>query len=468
MTTPLLAEKLAADPRVAQAKKLILDALADQQRSLTGVKPADPARKIAYDVLVSAFSAARAGALYFPYLGSGIGKGALVELADGSVKYDFISGIGVHFFGHSNPMLVAAGIDAALGDTVMQGNLQQNTNSVQLSCTILKHAKAPGTSVSASKLEHCFISTSGAMANENALKIALQKKHPASRILAFENCFMGRTLVLSQITDRPQYREGMPTVINVDYVPYFDPARPSESIAEAVRVLKHHIARYPGQHAVMPMELVVGEGGYLVGSREFFLAIIEVLKASKIAVYIDEVQTFGRLSRLFGFQAFGLDEHVDIVTIGKLSQVCATLFTDEFKPRPGLVSQTFTGANSSIVAGQAIIDALTAGDFYGDDGRVMRMHRKLTGNLDAIAKRHPGFVRGPYGMGGMIAFTPFAGTADDAKKVALALYDAGVISFICGSNPTRIRFLMPIGAVTDEEIDAVSAIVEATMAKLAR
>jgi acetylornithine aminotransferase len=461
MPQPLLAEQLAADHRIAQAKQLILDALADQQRSLTGVKPADPARKATYDELINSFAAARGGGLYFPYLGSGIGKGALVELADGSVKYDFITGIGVHFFGHSHPAVVAASIDAATRDTVMQGNLQQNVESVQLSRDLIRHAN-----VSGARLEHCFISTSGAMANENALKIALQKKTPASRILAFENCFMGRTLVLSQITDRPQYREGMPKVIDVDYVPYFDPAHPAESIAAAVRTLKSHIARYPGQHAVMPMELVVGEGGYLVGSREFFLAIIEVLRANKIAVYIDEVQTFGRLTKLFGFQAFGLDQHVDIVTIGKLSQVCATLFTDDFKPRAGLVSQTFTGATSSIVAGQTILNLLTTGDFYGEHGRVAKARARFTAGLDAIAARHANWVRGPYGLGGMIAFTPFAGSPDDAKKLVLTLYDAGVISFIAGSSPSRVRFLMPIGAVTDEDIDAVLNILEATLAKL--
>ena len=461
MLTPLLAELLAADPRIAQAKALILAALAQHQQSLTGVRPADPKRKASYDDLIAQFSTARGGALYFPYLGSGIGRGPLVELADGSVKYDFITGIGVHYFGHSHPMLVAAAIDSAISDTIMQGNLQQNVPSVHVARSLIKHANTGGT-----KLEHCFLCTSGAMANENALKIAMQKKSPASRVLAFENCFMGRTMALSQITDRPQYREGLPTVLNVDYVPYFDPARPAESISESVRVLKRHLARYPGQHAVMPMELVVGEGGYLVGSREFFLAIIEVLKANKIAVYIDEVQTFGRLSTLFGFQAFGLDQHVDIVTIGKLSQICATLFTDEYKPRPGLISQTFTGSTASIAAAQVILDALTTGDFYGESGRIMQLHRYFASRLDAIAARHPGWIRGPYGLGGMIAFTPFAGSADDAKKVVLALFDAGVLAFVAGSSPARVRFLMPMGVVKEEDIDAVATILESTMMKL--
>ena len=50
---------------------------------------------LSYDDLLSHFSQSRGGPLYFPYLGSGIGRGALVELADGSVKLNLISGIGV-------------------------------------------------------------------------------------------------------------------------------------------------------------------------------------------------------------------------------------------------------------------------------------------------------------------------------------------------------------------------------------
>src|SRR5256885_11442797 len=138
-----IAPSLFADPRVAQAKELLRAALADHQKQITGVRPPNPDRKVAYEEMLKHFGAARGGALFFPYLGSGLGKGALVELADGSVKYDMISGIGVHYFGHSNPMLVDAGVDAAIRDTVMQGNLQQNVESAPLSKTLIDLANAP-------------------------------------------------------------------------------------------------------------------------------------------------------------------------------------------------------------------------------------------------------------------------------------------------------------------------------------
>ena len=46
---------------------------------------------------------------------------------------------------------------------------------------------------------------------------------------------MGRSLALSQITDSPQYRQGLPAVLAVDYVPFFDPAKERASTEAAVR-----------------------------------------------------------------------------------------------------------------------------------------------------------------------------------------------------------------------------------------
>ena len=127
--TMTFAEQLRSDPRLSEAKQLILDTVADYQQHLVNVRPANPEREPAYQEMLTAFGEIRGGALYFPYLASGLGNGPFVELADGSVKLDMITGIGVHGFGHSHPRMVEAGIDAALSDTVMQGNLQQGPES---------------------------------------------------------------------------------------------------------------------------------------------------------------------------------------------------------------------------------------------------------------------------------------------------------------------------------------------------
>lgn len=452
---PLAAQALHHDPRVAQAKQMLLDAVHAHQKALTGIRPPNPGLKQSYDDLLASYAECRGSKLWFPYLGSGIGNGCFVELLDGSVKYDFISGIGPHCLGHSHPDLIAASIDAALSDLIMQGNLQQNSDAAELSAMLAQ----------AAHMDHCFLSNSGAMANENALKMALQKRHPASRILAFEHCFAGRTIVLSQITDKPSFREGIPLNVAVDYIPFYDAEHPEESTKRAVDTLKSHLARYPKQHAVMCFELVQGENGFYPGSKEFFVALMEILKDNHITVFVDEVQTFGRASELFAFQHFELSEYVDIVSIGKLSQVCATLFNKQHRPRPGLLSQTFIGSTSAIHASKTILKHLTQGNYYGPNGKVMQVYSQLSNNLADISKRHPKLMQGPFGIGAMIAFTPFDGDSQRTTQLVHDLFEAGVISFIAGAQPVRARFLAPFGVVTKQDIDTVCKIVESTLLK---
>lgn len=447
---PLIASTFVNDPRVIQAKQLIAEALKERCQLIQKIKAPDPALETSYQALISKFNDLRGGNLWFPYIGSGIGNGALVELLDGSIKYDCICGIGPHFWGHSHPVLVETAIDAALSDTVMQGNLQQNIDTVELSQLL----------VEASGLDHCFLTTSGAMANENALKIAFQKKTPASRILTFDNCFFGRSLVGSQITDKPSFREGLPTPYNVDYIPYYNPQHPEESTARAVATLKKHIARYPKQHAVIIFELVQGEGGFNQGSTPFFKVLMQLARDHGIAVLVDEIQTFGRTPELFAYQHYGVEELVDIVTIGKLSQVCATLFRSSYKPLPGLLSQTFTGSTSSIRAGITLIKGLIQGDFFGSKGRIQQIHSYFTEKLQHIAEKHPGTIEGPFGVGCMIAFTPFKGDYKETVQLAHRLFTEGVITFIAGSNPTRIRFLLPAGAIQEKDMNIIADIVE--------
>jgi 4-aminobutyrate aminotransferase-like enzyme len=392
----------------------------------------------------------RGGKLFFPYLGSGIGNGPLVELMDGSVKYDMISGIGPHYWGHSHPDMILTAVNAALNDTIMQGHLQQGIEAFHITTTLLQ----------SSKMDHCFLSSSGAMANENALKLAFQKKFPANRILAFEKCFMGRSMTLSQITDKPSFRQGLPPSIPVDYIPYYKDDEPELSTRHAIEALKTHLARYPKQHAVMCFELVQGEGGFNAGSREFFTSIMTFLREHGIAIFVDEVQTFGRTLELFAFQYYKLDEFVDIVSIGKLSQICATLFRSDFKPQPGLLSQTFTGSTTALQAGHYIIHQLLNGGYFGPEGKISTIHNLFTGYFEDLQQRYPGSIQGPFGLGSMIAFTPFDGEFNQVNRFVQDLFQEGIISFIAGSHPTRVRFLIPIGSITPDDVRKVMGIVE--------
>jgi 4-aminobutyrate aminotransferase-like enzyme len=457
----LIAEQLRSDPRVQQAQQLLEDALRDAQQHVQGPRPANPALAGHYQQLLERLALARGGATYFPYLGSGIGRGPWVELADGSVKLDFIAGIGVHGLGHSHPRLLKSSIRAALEDTVMQGNLQQHPPSVEVCERLLRLAQQFG-----ALLQHCLLSTSGAMANENALKIAFHNRAPADRVLALDNCFAGRSIAMAQLTDRPQYRTGVPTTLAVDYLPPEDPQHSTESQQVSLGVLDKLLKRYPGKYAALWLELVSGEGGYYPGSHAYFKQLIERAKRDNVLVIFDEVQTFSRLSQPYAFQHFQLDQYADIVTIGKITQLCATLYRTELKPKGPLLSQTFTAASSSIAAALAVIDQLEEKGCFGADGENMRRHQVFVDRLQALCRKYPTKISGPHGCGMMIAFTPADGSNEIATKMVYALYEAGLMSFVAGGNPTRIRFLPPPGITTDEDIHIACDILDQVLANM--
>lgn len=451
----LIAEQLRSDPRVAQARELLASALEDAQRQLAG--PHGPVADLVepYSQMLARLAGARGGATYFPYLSSGLGRGPLVELADGSVKFDFISGIGVHGLGHSHPELLDASIDAALEDTIMQGNLQQHPPSLLVCERMLELANRQGAT-----LGHCLLSTSGAMANENALKIAFHHRQPADRLFAIDNCFAGRSIATAQLTDRPQYRQGIPTALAVDYLPMVTTESTPAEVEAGLGVMRKTLARYPGQHAAVWLELFAGEGGYYAAAPAYIRGLCAAAREANVLVIFDEVQTFSRLSQPFAYQHFGYDSFADIVTFGKITQLCGTLYRHELKPKGPLLSQTFIAASSSIAAALRVLKVLEGMNCFGAESENMRRHEVFAARMRELAQRHPSKVRGPYGCGMMFAFTPADGSDAQATRMVNMLYEAGLMSFLAGHDPARIRFLPPPGITTESDIHQACDIIE--------
>ncbi|WP_235934731.1 aminotransferase class III-fold pyridoxal phosphate-dependent enzyme [Candidatus Laterigemmans baculatus] len=462
----LVAERFRGDSRVAEARRLLADALAEYSAELSEVRRPLPGREAAYADLLAELGVARGGTPILPYLAAGLGNGPWVELADGSVKLDFISGIGVHGLGHSHPRMLQASIDGALEDVVMQGNLQQHPPSLWMCQRLLELSREGG-----AELEHCLLTTSGAMANENAIKLALHARSlgpggPANRILAFENVFAGRSLALAALTDRAAYRQGLPLALEVDYLPFRDPADPQRSRERAVAEMHRLLSRFPGRYAAFWAEPMAGEGGYYEGDHEFFAALCQPLRDAGIPIIFDEIQTFARLSKPFAFQHYGLDRWVDIVTVGKITQVCATLYRGSLKPAAPILSQTFTGSSGSIAAGLAVLEHLQRSGCFGEDGQNVRRHAHVASALAALAEEFPRRVAGPFGAGMMIALTPGNGSAAAAKWLLDTMYAAGLIGFVCGGEPSRIRFLPPPGATDEQHLDLALQIVREAVAAM--
>jgi len=300
------------------------------------------------------------------------------------------------------------------------------------------------------------------MANENAVKLARQKNSPARMIVQMKNAFAGRSTLMAEVTDNPAYKQGLPDYNEVLRLPWYDKKDP-QSIEKTLSIFKEHVAKHEGNISCLGFEPMLGEGGYMPAPREFFIPLLEFAKQKKIAIWVDEVQTFTRTGELFAFETLDIGQYVDIVTIAKTAQLGATLYTEEYNPKPGLIAGTFSGSTVSMTTGMQMIDILTQEGYLGKEGRIQQIHNRIVGGLNKLAETTcKGKISDAGGMGLMIAFTPFEGKKEQADAFLKKLFNNGVIAFPCGKDPIRARFLIP-AIIQNEDIDLALQIIEKTI-----
>jgi acetylornithine/N-succinyldiaminopimelate aminotransferase len=422
---------------------------------LQGIKPASEEFKEKGKQKMDLAGQFRGRPLHYQYMGTGAGRGVYVELEDGSVKLDLINGIGIHLFGHSHPRVIAAAVRGSLSDILIQGNLQPNNEYRLFTEKLVKIASRK------SRMKYAWIATCGTMANENALKLSRQKNSPARFVMSFKDAFAGRSTMMAEVTDNPAYKQGLPEYHEVLRVPFYDKRDP-KSGEKALSAMKEHVAKHEGNISAFGFEPMLGEGGYQAAPREFFVPMLEFCKSKNIAVWADEVQTFTRTGEYFAFETLDLGQYIDICTIAKTAQIGATLYTEEYNPKPGLIAGTFSGASPALSAGMEMLDMLGEG-YLGPNGRIMQIHRKF---IDGFNKMNEttckGLVSDAGGMGLMIAFTPHDGKKESVNAFLTKLYANGVIAFPCGKDPVRARFLVP-AIIQDADIDVALKVIEKTI-----
>jgi predicted acetylornithine/succinylornithine family transaminase len=221
------------------------------------------------------------------------GQGSRVWDVDGREFIDLTAGWGVTSIGHCHPDLAEAIADQAR-------TLMQTTNLVytrpQLDLAERLARLAPG------DIHRSFFTSSGAEANEGALKLAARKTG-RSRFLSTFNSFHGRTLGVMGCLGQDKYRGPWKGIVReATFVPFGD--------ANAVK------AALTDEFAAMIVEPIQGEGGVVVPPADYLKRVADACHAVGALLIADEVQTcVGRTGRWFACEHGGVVP--DILTFGK-------------------------------------------------------------------------------------------------------------------------------------------------------
>src|SRR3990167_722134 len=440
-----LQQSLSQDPKFLKGKALIAEAIEGLGKSINGIKKGNPGELKRLSGWVEGI---RGRALFHPAIGSGMGFGIYQEMADGGIKIDFATNIGTYFFGHNDLDQLDTALDAAAKDVLMQGTLQQLEDYGRFLEILIKNSR--------SDLFQGWPALTGSDANDNALKIIRQKQTPKSKIISFADSFHGRNSGLVEITDNPSMREGLPVFGIAYHIPFYSPKEGEESIKKSVNELKSLLLKNKKEIAGFIFELAQGEVGFNFAPREFFIPLMDICKNEGIAIWIDEIQTCGRLGELFAYQKMGLEKYVDVVTCGKMFKNCATLWSREYAPRPNLIAGTFGGSTISLMVGRRIIERLLTENFFGKNGKIATIEKYAKSGLQGLNKRlKKGSINQIEGIGCMIAFTPNNGEQKVVDDLIHRAFENGLILWKAGHRPPyKIRLLLPGGALTEDGFKA--------------
>jgi acetylornithine/N-succinyldiaminopimelate aminotransferase len=275
-----------------------------------------------------------------------------------------------------------------------------------------------------------FLISSGAEANENALKLA--SFHTGrKKIISFSGAFHGRTSLAVACTDNPSIIAPVNETSNVHFLPFND-----------VNALEEIFKQSGDEIAAVIVEGIQGVGGIRVAEVEF-LKTIRSLCTQYGSIYIaDSVQCgYGRTGDFYAHDYAGVD--ADIYTMAKGMgngyPIGAISIAPHIKPKHGMLGTTFGGSYLACAAALAVLEVI--------ENENLIQNAKVKGEL-IIDKLHTyKQLHNIRGRGLMIGFDP----SEDAKDVRSKLLNEHRI-FTGNAKPNVVR-LLPSLAISDVELN---------------
>jgi len=391
----------------------------------------------------------------------------LVDARDGIRYLDMFSFYGSNALGMNHPALAD---DAVFRELIGRVALNKPTSSGVYTTEYADFVDTFRRVVGDPALPHLFFIEGGALAVENALKVAFDWKsrrnesagRPAelgTQVAHLTRAFHGRTGYTTSLTNS--------AAVKVARFPKFDwPRIPAPAVrfpvsdhladieeAEAVALAAARAAFEDNPHdvAAFIVEPIQAEGGDNHFRPEFLRAVQDLCHRYEALFIVDEVQTgCGLTGTAWAYQQLGLEP--DVVAFGKKFQVCGIMAgrrVDDVRDNVFRVSSrinsTWGGNLVDMVRVRRILEVIEADGLFG---RVGPLGEILLGLLQDLASAYPTLVVNPRGRGLMCAFD--LPTPELRDEVASRMLSEERV-FILSSGERAIRF-RPTLTVTEDEL----------------
>lgn len=318
-------------------------------------------------------------------------------------------------------------------------------------------------------LPHLFFVDGGALAVENALKVAFDWKSRlnesrglspdlGTRVMHLRGAFHGRSgYTLSLTNTDPNKVARFPKFdwprIDAPYLrPGFDAAAMADLEAESLQHARAAFEAHPHDIACFIAEPIQGEGGDRHFRPEFFAAMRALCDEYDALLIVDEVQTgCGITGTPWAYQQLGITP--DVVAFGKKTQVCGVMagrrvdeVADNVFAVSSRINSTWGGNLTDMVRARRILEVVESEDLVE---RAAHAGGYLLARLEQLAAEHPDLVRDVRGRGLMCAFS--LPTPEKRDALIARLWDQRVIMLASGADSVRFR---PALTVSREELDA--------------
>jgi acetylornithine/N-succinyldiaminopimelate aminotransferase len=338
----------------------------------------------------------------------------------GTQYLDLYGGHAVISIGHSHPVYVDA-----LTHQLQKIGFYSNAVKNPIQTKLAERLEA----VSGCKNYDLFMCSSGAEANENALKLASFHTNKAT-VIAFENSFHGRTSACVAATDNPKIVAPINAQQQVRFLPLGD-----------LNLVEITLKSEPV--CAIIIECIQGVGGLDESCTEFYKGLELLCQKYNTVLIADEVQSgFGRTGDFFAFQKHGITPHIISMAkgMGNGFPVGGILIHPSIKASYGLLGTTFGGNHLASTATLAVLEVL-------ESENLMQNAKKMSTYFTEKAKSIPQ-LKQLKGRGLMLGLEFNFPVASLRKKL---LFDHFLFTG-SSKNPNLIRILPPL-TIKKEHID---------------